>query len=51
MGIMDSECMGWCLSACCGASIIYEDICKNCGEHCDSQCVDCPDIDSCGDVV
>ena len=49
--IMDAECMGWALSSCCGASIILGDICKSCGEHCDSQCIDCDDIDTCGDVV
>jgi len=28
-------------SYCCGAPIVSEDICSDCGEHCSNQCEDC----------
>jgi hypothetical protein len=44
------ECEGYHLSSCCGAVIINHDLCGSCLEHCDSQCSDCTDIETCGDV-
>lgn len=34
-------CEGLETSSCCGASIIWGDICNDCKEHCDTQCADC----------
>ena len=28
-------------SDCCGAEIIWGDICMECGEHCDTMCEEC----------
>jgi len=35
------ECMDWKLSNCCGAKIIYTDICSDCKEHAAACCDDC----------
>jgi len=47
---MALECDGWKRSVCCDAPI-YEDtdICSECGEHTECQCVDCEDIENCSD--
>jgi len=42
---MGNECNGYLLSACCGATLKWGDICTNCFEHADNQCEDCPQED------
>jgi len=38
-----ANCTGHEESNCCGATIIYGDICSDCGEHCSNRCEDCED--------
>jgi hypothetical protein len=39
------DCDGYISSNCCGARIIFGDICTDCQEHCDCQCDDCDETD------
>lgn len=39
------NCEGYMTSACCNAQIVYGDICNECQEHTDCECIDCDEID------
>lgn len=39
------DCQGYVTSTCCSAGIIYGDLCTQCQEHTDCECVDCDEID------
>jgi len=41
------NCEGPTLSNCCGAKIIMGDLCNDCKEHCDTQCSDCDESETC----